>query len=169
MNGEVYPFRKKLFGGFNQQDVIDYVAKLAEERNAQSAAKEKAQSELQELTAEKEKTSRELREVTAERDEAKQEARTLAFDINKLNGELEKARQWTKEGREQKIASLDDAANAFAQLDSSIKDMYSIIKTASEQIHEEFKTSRKTILGVPPVLEQFYKQFDELREAFLSD
>jgi len=39
-------FRKSLFGGFNRQDVADYVAKLAEERNGYKQRAEKAEEEL---------------------------------------------------------------------------------------------------------------------------
>jgi len=33
MIGEVNSFRKRFFGGFNQSDVVDYIAKLSKERN----------------------------------------------------------------------------------------------------------------------------------------
>ena len=33
MIGEVNSFRKRFFGGFNQRDVVDYIAKLSKERN----------------------------------------------------------------------------------------------------------------------------------------
>jgi len=65
MTGKIHPFRSRFMGGFNRQDVIDYIAKLAEERNAQRAAK----------------------------DMAEQEARTLADEIERLKQELEKAQR----------------------------------------------------------------------------
>ena len=51
MYGENNPFRKRFLGGFNQQDVTDYIRKLAEERNAQSYARDEALLEMQELSS----------------------------------------------------------------------------------------------------------------------
>jgi len=59
MKGEKEFFRKRFFGGFNRNDVIKYIAKIAEERNAAIAAKEKAEKELRELTVEVEKLRKE--------------------------------------------------------------------------------------------------------------
>ena len=52
MKGEKEFFKKRFFGGFNRNDVIKYIAKIAEERNEAIAAKEKAEKELQKLTEE---------------------------------------------------------------------------------------------------------------------
>jgi len=49
MNGEKAFFRKKVFGGFNRDDVVKYIAKIAEERNEALAAKEKIKKEMQAL------------------------------------------------------------------------------------------------------------------------
>jgi hypothetical protein len=46
MKGEKVFFRKKLFGGFNRDDVVQYIAKIAEERNEAIKAKEKAEKEI---------------------------------------------------------------------------------------------------------------------------
>ncbi|MCL2663251.1 MAG: hypothetical protein FWE83_07985 [Oscillospiraceae bacterium] len=52
MKGEKVFFRKKLFGGFNREDVVVYIAKIAEERNEAITAKEKAEKEVSKLTRE---------------------------------------------------------------------------------------------------------------------
>jgi hypothetical protein len=52
MKGEKVFFRKKLFGGFNREDVVVYIAKIAEERNEAITAKEKAEKEVIKLTRE---------------------------------------------------------------------------------------------------------------------
>jgi len=46
MMGEKEFFRKRFFGGFNRQDVINYIAKIADERNTAIAEKEKIENEL---------------------------------------------------------------------------------------------------------------------------
>jgi len=52
MVGEKVFFRKRFFGGFNRDDVIKYIAKIAEERNEAVVAKEKAEKDAQILAAE---------------------------------------------------------------------------------------------------------------------
>lgn len=52
MPGEISYFRKRFFGGFNRRDVIDYIEKLAQERNRLLAAKDRAESEASELNEE---------------------------------------------------------------------------------------------------------------------
>jgi len=52
MKGEKEFFRKRFFGGFNREDVIKYIAKMADERNEALAAQEKAESKAQELAEE---------------------------------------------------------------------------------------------------------------------
>jgi len=52
MKGEKVFFRKKLFGGFNREDVVVYIAQIAEERNEAITAKEKAENEVSKLTRE---------------------------------------------------------------------------------------------------------------------
>ena len=49
MKGEKEFFRKRIFGGFNREDVVKYIAKIADERNDAIAAKEKAERELKAL------------------------------------------------------------------------------------------------------------------------
>ena len=50
MKGEKVFFRKKLFGGFNRDDVVTYIAKIAGERNEAIKAKESAEDEVRKLT-----------------------------------------------------------------------------------------------------------------------
>jgi len=52
MKGEKEFFRKRFFGGFNRDDVIKYIAKIANERNDALAAQSKAESKLKELEEE---------------------------------------------------------------------------------------------------------------------
>jgi len=52
MEGEQNIFRKKIIGGFNRQDVVEYITKLAKERNDLQNAKNKAASDARALEAE---------------------------------------------------------------------------------------------------------------------
>jgi len=55
VTGEKEFFRKRFFGGFNRDDVIKYITKLAEERNDALAAKEKAERKARALAEEVQK------------------------------------------------------------------------------------------------------------------
>ena len=62
MTGEVDFFRKRFIGGFDRKDVVDYIAKLAGERNALADARDKAVQEVNELTIQVDSLRRELAE-----------------------------------------------------------------------------------------------------------
>ncbi|MCL2426517.1 MAG: hypothetical protein FWD05_09295 [Oscillospiraceae bacterium] len=58
MKGEKEFFRKRLFGGFNREDVTKYIAKVANERNDAYEAKEKAEKKMHALEEELNKLKR---------------------------------------------------------------------------------------------------------------
>lgn len=59
MKGEKVFFRKRFFGGFNREDVVKYISKIADERNNAIAEKEMAESNAQALAEELIKLRRE--------------------------------------------------------------------------------------------------------------
>ena len=67
MIGEKEFFRKRVFGGFNRDDVIKYISELAQERNAAIEAKEKAEKKARVLAEEVKR----LREETGNTSSAK--------------------------------------------------------------------------------------------------
>ena len=71
MEGEKVFFRKRAFGGFNRDDVIKYLAKVADERNEAIAGKERALNEVKALNEEIKQLKVQLieRNVTAVADE----------------------------------------------------------------------------------------------------
>ena len=92
MTGEISFFRKKFIGGFNRKDVVDYIAKLAKERN----------------------------EITAARDKAMQEIGDLVDEVSKLHNALEEAKQAATEYRintlEAAGKTFSDLEGAFTNL-----------------------------------------------------
>ena len=63
MTGEIKFFRKRFIGGFNRQDVVEYITDLARERDENLALREKAEQDLQAFMAE-------MESLKQERDEA---------------------------------------------------------------------------------------------------
>ena len=70
MKGEKEFFRKRFFGGFNREDVIKYIAKIAEERNEAITAKEKAETDARALADEVKKLREEIENNSCEKAEA---------------------------------------------------------------------------------------------------
>lgn len=85
MEQEKGNFRGRVFGGFNRQDVIDYIEELATERNALARENQELQERLWELEDRPpEPAPDETGSVRAERDElvrAIDEARTLLRSV----------------------------------------------------------------------------------------
>ena len=52
MTGEVQFIKKQMFGGFNREDVVEYVAKIAKERNEAREANAEAQEKIEVLVSE---------------------------------------------------------------------------------------------------------------------
>ena len=111
MKGEKEFFRKRFFGGFNRNDVIKYIAKIAEERNVAIAAKDKAEKEVRELTAEVEK----LRKETKAPEEVKMQVNIIDFSEHMETTAVREVES-TKE-----IAEIDDDIAAIKEI-GQIKD-----------------------------------------------
>ena len=60
MTGEIDFFRKRFIGGFDRKDVVDYIAKLSNERNEFAQARDSALQEIKDLTAQVEALRQEI-------------------------------------------------------------------------------------------------------------
>ena len=125
MAGEIEFFRKRFVGGFNREDVVNYISKLAQERNDWREAKEKAD----------------------------QDAHALTDEIARLILELEKARNETREAREYKVKELESAEIVFSKLEAGFKNLCIDMETATENISAEFDKARGIISALPAFLE----------------
>jgi len=123
MTGEIKFFRKRFIGGFNRQDVIDYIAELAKERDKNLALKDKAQMEVQALTEMVAKLRFERDEVIRLANEYKSEVLDSA---RKTLAELEASFETLCAGFEQESTSictqLETARSIIAILPSALKE-----------------------------------------------
>jgi hypothetical protein len=69
MKGEIEFFRKRFFGGFNRDDVVKYISKLAQERNESRIALERAEKDARNLARMLEAKEKELTLLRAELEE----------------------------------------------------------------------------------------------------
>ena len=141
MTGEISYFRKRFLGGFNREDVIDYIEKLAQERN----------------------------KLQAEKDRAEQKVQSLTGELETLRVEIEEARKSEFEDRENKIAAVIAALKTFSDLETTLSNLNSDIFNISKRAREEFKTARQDIAELPGILEQADKRFAELLTVFENE
>lgn len=99
MSGELNYFRKRFFGGFNRQDVVDYITKLSQERNELRAMRDTAVRQVKELADEAASLRLALEEAKQEANKNRTEAieaaiRTfsdLESDFTNLRKDIETA------------------------------------------------------------------------------
>lgn len=114
MAGEIGFFRKTFLGGFNKQDVSEYIAKQANEKN----------------------------DVTKAKDMAEQDAAALAAEVTELRLALDKAKQDAKtykvkalEAAERTIADLETAIkNMRAEVETKNADVCAALDEVKEKI-----------------------------------
>jgi len=132
MTGEIKFFRKRFIGGFNRQDVIDYITELAQERDKNLAMKEKAQQDVRALAA-----------VVASLKNERDEAIRLA---NEYKAEVLDAARKTLAEFEISFDKLcvgfeEESANICAQLDAA-RSIIAIVPGALKEAGSKFSELR---------------------------
>ena len=148
MTGEIEFFRKRFVGGFNRQDVVNYISKLAQERNDYREAKEKADQDIH----------------------------ALNDYIAALRVEVDAAKREAREGREYKVAALDSAMNTFTALEAAFEHLCGRLETATQSVYAELDIARDTVAALPAILAQAGDGIRELhatcgaeKDAFVGD
>ena len=137
MTGEIEFFRKRFVGGFNRQDVVNYISKLAQERNDYRDAKEKAEQDIH----------------------------ALNDYIATLRIEVDAAKKEAREGREYKVTALEAALGTFSKLEAQFGDLCGKLETTSQGIYAELDKARDTVAALPAVLAQAGDGIKELQAA----
>lgn len=114
MAGEIGFFRKTFLGGFNKQDVSDYIAKQATEKNDVAKAKDIAEQDAAALAAE----ATELR---------------LALDMAKQDAKMYKVK--ALEAAERTIADLEAAIRSMRiEVETKKAGVYAELETVKDKI-----------------------------------
>ena len=138
MTGEINYFRKRFFGGFNRKDVVDYIEKVARERGA----------------------------LEAERDKAVNEMRALAADVAPLRLEIERLTLLLEENRRMKENVHKTADNTFTEMELAFDELRVKIDAAANAVREELDNAGVSLEKFPETLARARERFDELRAAF---
>jgi chromosome segregation ATPase len=130
MTGEIKFFRKRFIGGFNRQDVVDYIAELAQQRDENLALKQKAEQDTRALEAE-------ILSLRRECEEAKRQAEGY-------KSEVLKAAQKTLVDFEDSFEKLcagfeEEAAGICAQLETA-RNIIAIVPGALKEAGTKFSS-----------------------------
>ena len=137
MTGEIEFFRKRFVGGFNREDVVNYISKLAQERNEYREAKEKAEQDIH----------------------------ALNDYIAALRIELDAAKQEAREGREYKVAAIESAIMTFAEIETAFENLCRKLDTAAQGVCAELEKARDTVTALPSVLAGAGDGIKKMQEA----
>ena len=138
-------FKGSLFGGFNREDVIDYITKTSAESTARIEALEadvdKLCAQEQELRAQVSTLRGESRTLTEERDAAAAERDTLRAALDTANDELTALRTEAEALRAENasLRSETDTLRPLAEQYSTIKEHLAGIELDAHQRAEEYE------------------------------
>ena len=141
MTGESNYFRKSFIGGFNREDVVDYITELARERNELAEAKAKAESDVQRLT----------------------------HEIEILHAETEQTKRKLEEEYTQKSSVLRAAGYIFSEFEAEFNAMRIEMEAAASGVFAELEKARGSVSKIPTILKQVRERFDGLRAEFDKD
>ena len=138
MTGEINSFRSRFFGGFNREDVVDYIAKLAQERNELEAAKIKAENDLNALT----------------------------LEIEAIRSEADEMRRLVADEYERKISVFETAAAAFAGYEDSFSALCADISEAATGVFTAMQNAGDITARMSALLSQAVEKFEVLHSEF---
>ena len=141
MTGEISYFRKRFFGGFNKQDVVEYIVKMAKERN----------------------------ELEDEKNKIAENTNLFADEIARLSKKINEMQRQMDSEREKKEAIFISADRTCDELEQIFEKYIGEIEVAVAAINESFSNVGISIAKIPETLTQAGETFKELRMAFSSE
>ena len=131
-------FKTRVVGGFDKSDVVNYIKKLASERNELKKAYEESEEKFELL-------SEQLEETATRNTDAIEKAKVLAIEV--------------EEYKQHKINTLEN----LSELENAIAAVNENIKVAFERAHTELLVACNTLAEISPMLEKSFRQFEEIR------
>ena len=149
-------FKTRVVGGFDKSDVVNYIKKLAGERNELKKAYEESEEKFELL-------SEQLEETTVTNAEAVEKAKALSLEVEELQEKIEEMHRENEENKQQKIAFIDNTLANLSELENAIALVNENIKVAFERAHTELMVACNTLAEISPMLEKSFRQFEEIR------
>ena len=163
---EIGSFKSKIFGGFDRKDVVNYIEKLAAERN-----KYKQQcSELEEeIRLKKEKISQLEEEIEANSAKYKRKLQEktdeIVADYEKKLLETEAALACAKiEAQDKRAAEKDEALEAVSEASEKFAQAGSDAQLLCARISQDLKELTEKIDALPDVVESSHSRLEDIKE-----
>ena len=191
MSGDINFFRKSFFGGFNRKDVVDYIEKLAQERNELDEWKENAQKEADSLRdanralrqeAEEMKEQSDLvakalgedngklrQEIELAMDKARKTAATHENEVATLKQEAEEAKRLMWESNNRQTAMFEAAGRTLEEFEKALGEYSADLKEKMDKAMTELRSAGDSVDKLPSTLSQVIDRMNELRAAFNMD
>lgn len=119
-----HQFRNAVFGGFNRQDVLDYLTSFAEKNNEElSALKERCEGQEKDLERSREEGAQlkeQLEQTGQERDELKHQAEQLTIEIARVSA-----------ADQAKAAELEEKNSQLAQVQAELAQLRALVSKIS--------------------------------------
>jgi len=178
MSGERNYFRKSFFGGFNCDDVVKYISKLANERNEYRSAKAAVEAEakaladeIQPLRIDVENAKREMEEEREAKVKAELLSQTLTDEAEALRQEVKEARLEAEEERIARHKAEQDVQNLTRDIETLSRELIDVKCEADEGrvFKAEALESRDKVAKLEAISKNFADlepAIENLREAF---
>ena len=164
-------FRSKLFGGFDRNDVANYIEKLAAERNDYIVECRDLEVKVQDLSDEIERLKAEFTEQLSSQEKAHEEQiEELTADYENKLAEAEKAvREAEQRAEEKRTAELDAAKAVLDELLGSFGDAESDTRLLLDRIGADLAEAGKKLEKMPDVLTSSKDRLTEIRQKLDGD
>jgi predicted nuclease with TOPRIM domain len=149
-------FKTTIVGGFDKGDVVNYIKKLATERNELRKAYEESEEKFKSLTDSLDKKG-------IENKEAAEKVYRLSIEVEKYKRRFENIQRENEESKQFKIDFIDNTLEKLSKVETTIAVVNENITTAFERAHTELMVACDTLAEIAPMLEKSFKQFDEIR------
>ena len=152
-------FRRKLMGGFDQEDVIGYIEELSFQRNKYQLEAVQRSHEAGELRAQVEALSRragdkdaelvrvnqELSACRAELEELRRDIRVTQDELNAVKNQLDRANREAARAQKQCSSVTDGAAGIIDDLRRELETKLSGMKAALDSAGGKLSELKKTV------------------------
>jgi chromosome segregation ATPase len=173
MTGEINFFRKRFLGGFNREDVVSYISKLAQERNENREARAIAEEDARTLADEAEALRQKTEDAKKDADESRMAMESANLELQKLTEEVASLRfeiDEAKRSADLSLAAKDAAENDKRTLTESIESLRDGLEEARLAVEEgrRYKAEALEAKEKLKVLDNARKTFAELEPVFES-
>ena len=135
-------FRSAAFGGFNRQDVTDYITNTAKETSEQIAALEKERDQLQADLAAKESLEQEVAGLREQCAQLKADVETKTSEIETLKRQAEE-----RDDLARRVSELEGQADEYCELKQHIAGIELDAHRRADQLLEESRRKADDIVS----------------------